>query len=409
MSIPQATLLLTLLVVGIAGCETARTTDAPPAASGPREIHALGELQPASGVISISGTPGDRLKTLDPDVVENQPAPANGLLGVLGSYDARLAQLDALRTRRDMAVEKQKVDLLLAQAQHDAAEARAREAEARLAEAGMQSEQVRHLKETAAIAREELQSLEQLSSSDPELITPHQLRKQRNEVARAESEVRLAERRVAPMTKAAQAAVDAANANVKASEVSIKSLQSNGPVEAIEKEIAVAEQSLQQSLLWAPGADPSAVSLDANPAKKDDTASADAKARYTVLKVFTKPGELVSQLPVMQLADVSSIECVAEVYEADAQDIRLGQGATITSPAFSQRLADGLRGKVTYIASVVSSPGLDPRNPLAPKDRSIVEVRIAISTDDEAKLAEAATRIGLQVSVKFDALKQAAP
>lgn len=60
-----------------------------------------------------------------------------------------------------------------------------------------------------------------------------------------------------------------------------------------------------------------------------------------------------------------------------------------------------------HISSLVGSPGLDARNPLAPKDRSIVEVRLAITTADKAKLAEAAKRIGLQVTVRFDA-KEAA-
>ncbi len=398
-------LALLALTVGIVGCrERVSSTTVEPNESGPRSIFALGTLQPSSGVIAISGTPGDRLKAIDPDVIENGTTPANGVLGVLASYDARLAQLEALRTRQRLAEEKQQVDLLLAQAQLRGAQAKVKEAEARYAEAQLQGEQVEHLKESAAIAQDELESITALRESDPELVTTHQVRKQRNRVARAESDVKLAAQRIGPMTAAAAAAVDAARANLEAAEVSVASLKKQGAVEAIAKEVAVAEQAALQSILWAPGADASLITLDENPAEREETPASGSKAgRFTVLKVFTKPGELVSQLPVMHLADVSQIECIAEVYEADAQNIRVGQTATITSPALSDKLSDGLRGKVTYVASTVGSPSLDARNPLAPKDRSIVEVRIGLTSEDKAILEEAASRIGLQVTVRFDA------
>lgn len=402
-TLPKLLLAAIALIVAFAGCDPKNTGGPGEVETGPRSIFALGSLQPASGLISITGTPGDRLKAIDPEVIENQPAPADGLLGVLASYDARLAQLEALRTRRKLAEEKQKVDLLLAQAQLRAAEAKVKEAEARKAEAKLQAGQVGNLQESVDIARDELESLVELQQSDPELVTDHQIRKQRNRMAKAESEVRLAAERIEPLSAAAQAALEAALANVEAAHVSVNSLRKNGALDALDKEIAVAEASLEQSLLWAPGADPSRITLDQAPTDSTVDSGDESDGRYTVLKVFTKPGELVSQMPVMQLADVSQIECVAEVYEADAHSIHLGQGATITSPAFSEVLKDGLRGEVTYVASLVGSPSLDARNPLAPKDRSVVEVRIALTDDNPDKLAEAAQRIGLQVTVRFDA------
>ncbi|TWT66281.1 hypothetical protein Pla123a_46750 [Posidoniimonas polymericola] len=401
-SAAAAILLLAAMQIG---CDQGARQQGKSAELGPRSVYALGTLQPTSGVISITGTPGDKLKSFDPQVAENELTPADGRLGVLASYDARHAQLEALRTRRRLAEEKQQVDLLLAQAQLRGARAKVKQAEANQAEARLQSAQVKNLEEAAAIARDELESIEDLRESDPELVTEHQVRKQRNRVARAESEVQLAAQRIAPMSEAAEAALQAAQSSVEAAEVSVESLKKNGTLDAIDTEIAVAQQSLAQSVLWAPGADTSHAEGDAPTAAPDEPQP--EPQRYTVLKIFTKPGEMVSQLPVIDLADVSEIECIAEVYEADAQEITLGQGATITSPAFSGQLSEGLRGEVQHISRMVGSPGLDARNPLAPKDRSIVEVRIAITTTDEAKLAEAAKRIGLQVTVRFDANESA--
>jgi hypothetical protein len=53
------------------------------------------------------------------------------------------------------------------------------------------------------------------------------------------------------------------------------------------------------------------------------------------------------------------------------------------------------------VGTVVASPNLTNRNPLAPSDRSVVEVVVAIDPADKDATAEAARRIGLQVTVEF--------
>ncbi len=83
----------------------------------------------------------------------------------------------------------------------------------------------------------------------------------------------------------------------------------------------------------------------------------------------------------------------------------------IRSPAFSGDFADGInpetkertggmKGRIERIGGMIGSPGLANRNPLAPADRSVVEVLVAI--EDPAAIAEAARRVGLQVTVEFD-------
>jgi HlyD family secretion protein len=115
-------------------------------------------------------------------------------------------------------------------------------------------------------------------------------------------------------------------------------------------------------------------------------------------------------MPIMQLGDLSKMVCVAEVYEADVKNLHVGQAATIRSPAFAGKYADGLdpetgartggmAGTVERIGNIIGSPGLANRNPLAPVDRSVVEVRVNI--DEPEAIAEAARRVGLQVTVEF--------
>jgi HlyD family secretion protein len=131
-----------------------------------------------------------------------------------------------------------------------------------------------------------------------------------------------------------------------------------------------------------------------------------------VLKIFLRPGEFVAQTPIVQLADLRTMVCIAEVYEADVKEIEEGMGVTIRSPSFSGALADGdidpetgsrtggMRGTVERIGSMIAPPGLINRNPLAPADRSVVEVRITI--DDDEAVAHARSLVDLQVTVEFD-------
>jgi HlyD family secretion protein len=188
---------------------------------------------------------------------------------------------------------------------------------------------------------------------------------------------------------AAEKAVEAAAASVKLAQRQLDMATNVDQSLAVEMEKKVAEETRDQSVLRVPAT---------------DTGS----ASYTVLKVLMQPGEFVTQFPVLELGDLSRMVCIAEVYEADAKELVEDQTAIIRSPAFSGKFADGatgeaggIPGKVVRIGKLVGSPGLTTRNPLAPSDRSIVEVLVAIDPKNVEATAEAARRIGLQVTVDF--------
>jgi HlyD family secretion protein len=192
-----------------------------------------------------------------------------------------------------------------------------------------------------------------------------------------------------PALTAAEKAVDAAQANVALAENNLKLANEVDQTLAVEMERKVAEQSRDQSVLRAPQVE-------------------GGSNQYTILRTLMQPGEFVAQIPVLEIGDLSRMTTVAEVYEADAKEIVEGQGAVIRSPAFAGKFADGaeggggIRGKVSRIGRLIASPGLTNRNPLAPSDRSVVEVEVAIDPADVAATEEAAKRIGLQVTVEFD-------
>jgi HlyD family secretion protein len=373
------------------------------AAAGPRQIVALGRLEPFSGIRDIGTVPGDAVQEFASGVEEGALVQAGAELARLKSFGLRATQLEAAELKLELGQQQREQELSVARTSYGQALAAKAEVDAKLEEISAQGEALTNLEESAQIAQADYDSLVALQASDPELVTEQQLRRQRNEVDQAVNQYEMRARSQAAGYKAAYAAVEAAQENVRSAQLSLELAEDTNRNQIAEIERRVAEETLEQSLLRAPNAE------------------ADGSEQFTVLKIYLEPGEFVSQLPVLQVGDLTRMVCVAEVYEADVKELVEGQEATIRSPAFSGEFADGdatgngggMRGKVIRVGSLVSSAGLMQRNPLAPSDRSIVEVRIEITGKDAAELsratAEAARHIGLQVTVHFGKKPSSAP
>jgi HlyD family secretion protein len=388
----------TLSILVGAGCNSApRNANSAGAASGERQIVALGRLEPAGGVLEIGALPGDVLKRFADGVSEGAVVDSGAELAYLESYDLRATQLDAANAKLELGQKQRIQELAVAKANHERAVAAKAEADAKLQELEAQAEALENLAESARIAQADFQSLVDLRATDSELVTDIQFRRKQNEAERAVKDFEVKQRTHAAAMNAAQAAVAAAIENVELGRVNLELAEEVDQSLVAKIEKRVAEETLEQSVLR-------------TPAPRGDN-----QPKYTVLKAFVEPGEFITQLPVFQIADVSRMACIAEVYEADVKDIAVGQKVTIHSPALSKPYADaeaadggpGLPGTVARIGSLVSSGGLIQRNPLAPSDRSIVEVTIDIEGGNAAATAkamqEAAGHIGLQVTVKFGA------
>jgi HlyD family secretion protein len=389
------TLLLTLGTAILAGCrQEAELPVVGAADAGPRRIVALGRLEPAGGVIAISAVPGERLKRYSEGVFEGAKVKSGATLAELGSFDLRQKQLDALDAKLVLTQQQKSQQQESAKAALVQAEATLSQAQAKLEEVLSQRFGLDNLAEAAAIAAEDVRRLDQLRQNDQELVTEHQMRRRRNQSDAAQKRYESSLASYAPSVAAAEKAVAAARAGVALAETNVRFAEEIDQVAAVEMEKKVALELRDQSLLMAPE-------------------YADQSDEFTVLKTYVRPGEFVAQFPVLQLGDLRRMACVAEVYEADAKELSIGQAATIRSSAFSGQFAEGskpgaLRGKIVHIGQVVGSPALANRNPLAPSDRSIVEVRVDIDPSDEAATVQARTLVGLQTTVDFEP-RSAAP
>jgi HlyD family secretion protein len=363
---------------------TSTSTQAPA-----RNIVALGRIEPTSGLIAISAIPGERLERYAPGVEPGAQVAAGAELARTGTFDLRQTQLKAAELKASAAQEQRSQELLAAQVQVEQALATHAQAEAKLREVVAQEGKLRNLAEAADIAADDYQVLEKLQATDPELVTASQLRKRRNASERAVREYEAAAAAYPDALQAARKGVAAAEAGAELARQSAALAEKVDQSLAADLDRQAAEAALDQSVLRAPA-------IEGGP------------TTFTVLRTMVEPGELIAQSPVLEIGDLQRMSCIAEVYEADAKEIRVGQAVRLRSPAFTGKYANGhvggdggIPGRVVRIGSMVASPGLTNRNPLAPSDRSIVEVDIEIAPTDKHATAEAANKVGLQVTVEF--------
>ena len=114
-----------------------------------------------------------------------------------------------------------------------------------------------------------------------------------------------------------------------------------------------------------------------------------------ILKINTRPGEVVGNKGIVALGQTDRMNVVAEVYELDVSKVRTGQKATITSNAFSGKLY----GTVTQIGLQVNPQDVLSTDPTADVNRRIVEVKIRLNPTDTQKVS---AFTNLQVNVIID-------
>jgi HlyD family secretion protein len=118
-----------------------------------------------------------------------------------------------------------------------------------------------------------------------------------------------------------------------------------------------------------------------------------APADGQIVKIHAHQGERVGPGGIAELAQNDQMFAVAEVYETDIGRIRVGQRATLRSPA----LEPSLMGSVDRIGLKIGKLDIFSTDPVAAADARVVEVWIKI--DDSSR---AAGLSNLQVEVEIE-------
>ena len=332
-------------------------------------IVAQGRLQPTKGVLRLSALPGDR--------VEKVIAQAGSMVSqgepLIVFESARLKQLELQIAKLKLADAALLYQSSLREARLaiDTAELKLRSAEQMQKQAQSNLELVGRQTQILKGLDEQIKTLESIRSN-PRLrgaVGSMEIEALQSQKIHAQSEY---DRSLLGATQATQTAADLvaqAQSVVQSAKQAEEELKANPGYRSLEKQIELLEMQLEQSTLLAPSAG-------------------------TILQVNALPGERTAASPLIEMADLTQLSCVAEVHEADVGQVRIGQIAQMQSASLSK----SIRGKVTRIDRVVGAPQIRSPNPLARSDFRSIAVRIQIDPED---IPLASERIQLQVEVSI--------
>ncbi|MFN6565878.1 ABC exporter membrane fusion protein [Dendronalium sp. ChiSLP03b] len=116
-----------------------------------------------------------------------------------------------------------------------------------------------------------------------------------------------------------------------------------------------------------------------------------------ILKIHAKTGEVISSTGFAAIGKTSQMNVIAEVYQTDVQNVRIGQKAFITSTAFAGKL----QGTVREIGWQVDKQSIFSLNPNSDTDRRIVEVKISIDNPADSERVARLTNLQVDVAIQI--------
>ena len=329
-------------------------------------VAALGRIEPGSEIINLgAGLAPDRLDSLfveRGDVVEK-----GQVLGHLGGYSEQVAQLAVVRAQLLEARLRLKTEIELNRSRIDAAQTR--------------QKQILEVSPLRIAAQEAtIRSLEAKIANDKDILAS-----QLELFSRGISSRRLQEDQ--------QAMVVQGEANLAALRARLAELNQQFTIDKIDAEvqIKVARDQLERSMVEFPVASLESQVVWAEARVQRLTIAAPLAGR--ILNIKVKPGEVVGNGPILTMGDTTKMRVVAEVYETDIRQVKLGQSAVISSRA----LQTPMLGKVVRIGNMVFKNDVLNVDPAARADARVVEVWIEL--DDPAPAAHL-TNLTVDVLIK---------
>ena len=308
-------LLASLSLLLTAGCDRDGKAGKVPANAGPREaVTALGRVVPGREVFSIAAPQGNRILRLNAKV--GQAVKAGEVLAELESHTLSLAEREAAKVALEEAQARLVAETVYAQALIEQSQQAVKLAEAEL-----------------SYEQGELKRMESLKVADA--IAKHRLDAQKFK------------------TDSLELAAKKAAAELRAAEASLERTKTIVAVKSAEARLGTTEAQLETTIIRAP--------IDGR-----------------ILRVFTYPGERIGNDPIVQMGNTDDMHVIAEVHETDIRFIRLGQRASITTPA----LEKPIEGTVDEVGQLVYKNDVLDVDPRANRDSRVVEVRIWLDQMD---------------------------
>ncbi|MBW4687580.1 MAG: ABC exporter membrane fusion protein [Komarekiella atlantica HA4396-MV6] len=116
-----------------------------------------------------------------------------------------------------------------------------------------------------------------------------------------------------------------------------------------------------------------------------------------VLRIHTRPGESVSGDGIVEVGQTDQMYAIAQIYESDIKNLRLGQKAIVTSSAF----AGEANGVIDEIGLQIRKKDVLDTDPIAAIDARVVEVKIRLDPNSTRKTANLTNlEVTVQITLK---------
>lgn len=121
-----------------------------------------------------------------------------------------------------------------------------------------------------------------------------------------------------------------------------------------------------------------------------------------VLKIYTYPGERISDKGILEIGQTQTMYVRTEVYETDILNVKKGQKAYISNPAFPEEL----QGVVESVGHQIGRRTILDNDPVADIDARVVEVNIRLLEESQNKIdLSRLTNLKTQVIIQTNSSK----
>lgn len=340
-----------------------------------KKIAALGRLEPEAEIIRLSAPKdldGDRVAQLL--IKQGDRVQKNQVIAVLDSHDrlrialqqaqeqvriaeAKLAQIKAGAKRGELRAQQATIDRLQADRQGELA---------------TQQAEIARWEAEVRTAQSDFNRFAQLYGQGA--IAASNLDAKRLALNTAQAQLIQARTKQTQFSQAVQAQLNEATANlnriaeVRPVDVQVAQREIDGAIAAVKR----AETELNQAYVRAP--------IDGQ-----------------ILKIHTRIGEKINDSGIADLAQTDRMVAIAEVYQSDIANVKVGQTATITSQAFQGEL----RGTVMQIGLQVNQQNVFSNQPGENLDRRVIDVKIRL-TPEASKQVSGLTNLQVQTAISLD-------
>ncbi|MBD1848112.1 ABC exporter membrane fusion protein [Cyanobacteria bacterium FACHB-63] len=340
-------------------------------------VSALGRLEPEGEVIQVfapTSSEGARVEALRAS--HGQQIRKGEVIAVLDTYE-----------RRQAALQEAREQLKVAQARLEQVEAGAKSGEIRAQARVVDRQQIELQTETTAQAAAIARLQAELRNAE--------LEDQRYQRLYTEGAVS------ASLRDSKRLTVDTVRQQLNEAQANLSRIQSSR-----QKQVAEAQATLDQIAEVRP-VDVNVVRSQVSQAQASvarlqaelDLAIVRSPQNGQVLKIHTRPGELVGTQGIISLGQTQRMVAVAEVYELDVSRIRVGQSATVTSK--NNAFSGVLHGKVVEVGLEISKQDVLNTDPAAQFDARVVEVKVLLDQPSSKRVA-GLTKLSLQVSINVE-------